>query len=98
MSCDSLRAEVAAARATASAEVARRRMCAALETAHGNITRAAIILGISRSHAMRLIKRFDLGSLARDLRARAGEPVIGRPSVGCSTDVSIREIESVIKA
>ncbi len=41
----------------------------ALVVAHGNVTHAAEALGLAKSQAFRLLKRFDLVEDARKLRA-----------------------------
>lgn len=61
----------------------------ALEAQHGNISRAADVIGVSRSHAMRLMKKYALTEFAAKLReefgsarVRSGERkgvVLGRP-------------------
>jgi hypothetical protein len=50
-----------------------------LRAERGNITRAAIALGISKTYAMRLVKKFKLREWARELREESGAPAVGRP-------------------
>jgi hypothetical protein len=45
---------------------------AALEIANGNITRAAVVVKISRGHATKLMRRFKLSAFAAELRVKAG--------------------------
>lgn len=62
---------------------------AALEAQHGNISRAANEVGIARSHAMRLMKKYALTEFAARLREASGASrvrsgdrkgvVLGRP-------------------
>ena len=60
----------ASAAREASDRVRAERLRAALEAANGNVTRTARALGVSRGHAHRLLRRFELGPFARDLRDR----------------------------
>jgi hypothetical protein len=48
---------------------------AALVDAGGNVTRAAGIAGVARSHATRLNKKFALGEFAAELRIRCAGAV-----------------------
>jgi transcriptional regulator of acetoin/glycerol metabolism len=52
-----------------------------LEREEGNITRAAKTLGLHRSRAMVLVKRFGLSEFARKLRVASGfsKSGFGRP-------------------
>lgn len=44
----------------------------ALSKSHGNISQAAKTVGISRSHAMRLVKKYELTEFAAKLRLKHG--------------------------
>jgi hypothetical protein len=54
----------------------------ALEATGGNITRAADVLEFSKTHAMRLVRYFELSEWARGLRELSGAPATGRPPLG----------------
>lgn len=54
----------------------------ALTAANGNITEAAELVHVHRSHAMRLMKRFGLTEYATELRLKSGRGRRGRPSAG----------------
>jgi hypothetical protein len=51
----------------------------AIDAARGNITHAAILLKISKTHAMRLTIIHAMREHARALRLAAGAPATGRP-------------------
>jgi hypothetical protein len=51
----------------------------AVERAEGNITVAAELLGLSRSHTSKLVAWSGLNELARQLRIASGAPARGRP-------------------
>jgi len=55
------------------------RLRSALLEHRGNITHAAISLGITKPYAMTLVKNLDLSAWARSLRAESGMPRTGRP-------------------
>jgi hypothetical protein len=55
------------------------RLRAALEEAHGNISRAAQALGITKPWAMELVRRNALNEWARDLREKNGQGSTGYP-------------------
>jgi transcriptional regulator with GAF, ATPase, and Fis domain len=53
----------------------------ALAQAHGNVTRAAELLGLSRKQTDRLVGKHSLREYARDLRVQSGAPAgAGRPT------------------
>jgi hypothetical protein len=55
------------------------RLRGALEEAHGNISRAAQALGITKPWAMELVRRNDLNEWARKLREKNGQGSTGYP-------------------
>ena len=55
------------------------RLRTALEGAHGNISRAAQALGITKPWAMELVRRNDLNDWARALREKNGQGSTGYP-------------------
>lgn len=71
--------ETAKAREVASDETRRAHLENALRQTLGNITHAAMLLGISKAHCMRLVKHFGLNDWACDLRVKSGVMPTGRP-------------------
>jgi len=59
----------------------------ALTKTGGNISRAAISLGVTKPYAMWLVRRFDLNGWARTLREDSGAPPTGRPPVPMGMDI-----------
>jgi hypothetical protein len=58
----------------------------ALEAAHGNITCAARAVGLSRQHATKLVRRYELVAFAAGLRLQCGATrVAGGPRHGTVT-------------
>ncbi len=58
--------------ASALGETKQDALMRALEREAGNITRAAKALGIARQHATRLVKLYQIGEFAAQLREAAG--------------------------
>ncbi len=56
------------------------RIRAALTLTGGNITRAAVSLGVGKSYMMGLMRRLALNDFARALRIERGAAATGRPS------------------
>lgn len=52
-------------------EIKKAMLTKALEAEHGNVTRAAALLGITRQHATKLVREVGLLPLAQSLRAAA---------------------------
>jgi len=57
---------------------------AALEKTVGNITRAAKILGTTKTHGMRLVKKHNMNIYAHELRLSAGHAATGKPPTSSS--------------
>lgn len=55
------------------------RVRAALVCARGNITYAALALGVTKPWAMTLVRRFELNEFACELRKAGGARETGRP-------------------
>lgn len=51
----------------------------ALELKLGNITHAAEYLGTTKTHGMRLVKKFGLNSYASEIRLSSGGSLTGKP-------------------
>ena len=57
----------------------KERVTAALRDSKGNITRAAMLLGVSKPYFVAVVKKLELTSWASDLRTLHGAPPTGRP-------------------
>lgn len=55
------------------------RVEAALRDTKGNVTRAAMILDVSKPYLLNLVRRLELSAWASDLRKQHGAPSTGRP-------------------
>lgn len=52
----------------------------AIVAERGNLTRAASVLDISKTHVMNLVRRWKLNDWARTLRVQNGFPPTGNPT------------------
>ncbi len=59
--------------------ITRETLLEAVESACGNLTHAALILGVTRVHTCRLVQRHQLVEHARQLRQTHNGKAFGRP-------------------